>query len=135
MLVIDSDLGARERVRQCLARRGLAFMAAWHERQAKHLATLQRPGAVLVGLASPTRQRQMLRWLRAVPALATVPVMSYTGAASASPPPPGTDAIDGFDGRIDKPARQAQLDAEFDRLGLPPFVTVVDGECREATAP
>lgn len=128
VLVLDSDIGAREHARLCLARRGLAFLAAWHERQAQHLATLQRPGAVLVGLASPARRRQMLRWLRAMPALATVPVIAYTGAAFASPPAPGADGAEGFDGRIDKPARQAQFDAEFDRLGLPPFVTVVDGE-------
>ncbi|HVY47816.1 MAG TPA: response regulator [Minicystis sp.] len=89
VLVVDDDPAVCELVRAVLEDAGFDVYAAANGREALDVLQTRSPlpGLILLDLAMPVMTgEEMLRALRAVHALATIPVAVVTGSDAAKPP-------------------------------------------------
>jgi two-component system, OmpR family, response regulator CpxR len=94
VLVVDDDPAVRELVREVIENAGYPVYCASNGREALSLLETEKPtpGLILLDLLMPVMSgEEMLRALRAVHALAAIPVAVLTGSDRARPS--GADAF------------------------------------------
>jgi CheY-like chemotaxis protein len=112
ILVIDTDPAITTLLERVLSRAGHEVRAAEHSVEAAALARRWPPAVILIDLPSAAGIKQPLRYFRANPATASVPLLALSARCD-------VDEADaraaGYDGFVAKPFFKAQLLAQVVR--------------------
>jgi CheY-like chemotaxis protein len=115
ILVVDDHEDTLEMMRMLVASFGAKVDVAQDGRQALRLARRKRPDAILTDLAMPRMDGlELVRRLRADPALSRVPVLAVSGRNEDADFMESCDA--GFDGHLVKPITRQILESQLARI-------------------